>query len=88
MEESPNPFVHVLQLSFQVAVAGRTVVDVFDLAGRHVRTLFDGTAGGTPMSIAWNGDDAAGYSLPVGVYLLRLRDARGATVTRRVLHLK
>jgi hypothetical protein len=64
------------------------VVDVFDLAGRRVRTLFDGSSDGSPMTIGWNGDDASGYSLPVGVYLVRLRDARGATVTRRVLNLK
>lgn len=88
LEESPNPFVHVLQLSFRVAVSGRTVVDIFDLAGRRVRTLFDGISDGTPMTIGWNGDDASGYSLPVGVYLVRLRDAGGATRTCRVLHLK
>ena len=51
-------------------------IDVFDVAGSHVRSLLVGK----PMSagnhrVAWEGRRDDGRSLPAGVYFVRMRAA-------------
>jgi|GEM_PF-2555375 len=81
---NPNPFRSRTTIRFDHASAGeRARLDVFDLAGRRVRTLFDGTGGGEQQAM-WDGTDDRGRDLPPGLYLLRLRTEEGAH-TRKVL---
>lgn len=45
---------------------------IFDLAGRRVKTLFAGAEGSGAYSWPWDGRDDAGQLLPIGIYLVRL----------------
>ena len=66
----PNPFNPATRLCFDVAVAGPVRVDVFDLAGRRVRTLRAELPAG-PAALPWDGLDDDGRTLASGVYLVR-----------------
>lgn len=69
----PNPFNPLTVITFDLPVAARVELRVYDLGGRLVRTLLDGRhleAG--PAEAAWDGRDDQGNALGAGVYLYRL----------------
>ncbi|MBM4119035.1 hypothetical protein FJ251_15135, partial [bacterium] len=47
-------------------------LEVYDLAGRRVRTLVDGPLPAAQHEAIWDGADAAGRRLASGVYFVRL----------------
>ena len=70
---SPVPFRSTLDAEIELPQNETVSLDVFDLTGRHVRTLRRGLtyAGKTPFR--WDGRLESGASAPSGVYFLRLR---------------
>ncbi len=79
MEATPSPFRNSLSIDFgyaEDAFGGAAVpvtVEVFDVAGRLVRTIADGAPATGPTRYVWNGRNDAGRKLSAGVYLLRLQ---------------
>ena len=75
MRWSPNPFNPSVTLHLQVP--GRSPVDVavevFDIRGRRVRRLLQGTLPPGPHQLVWDGRDSAGRAMASGVYLYRIR---------------
>jgi hypothetical protein len=81
----PNPFNPRVTVAFRLAVAGSARLELFDLAGRQVATLWDGPAPAGITTVTWNGQDRAGRALASGAYVARL-DA-GATSRAQTLTL-
>ena len=82
---SPNPFLTSagsLRVRFTLAEAGSARLDVFDLAGRHVANLFEGSAAPGPHEVSWNGVNDAGVAAPSGTYMIRLRQGTRAAHQR------
>jgi glucose/arabinose dehydrogenase len=80
---SPVPFRSALDIEIELARDEAISLDVFDLAGRHVRTLTRGvTPAGTSPS-RWDGRLEGGANAPSGIYFLRLRGDEWV-LTRRV----
>jgi hypothetical protein len=70
----PNPFNPATTIAFALPEAAATTVDVFDLAGRHVRRLLDGAllqAG--RQQLRWDGRDDDGHGVAAGVYFVDAR---------------
>lgn len=69
----PNPFFRSTLLRYDVPAGGAPVrVDIYDVAGRLVRTLVDAAQSGGGHAVRWDGRDAAGSAVASGVYLVRL----------------
>jgi hypothetical protein len=69
----PNPFNPSTTVRFDVpADCGPIRLDVFDLAGRLVRTLVDGELPPGRREVLWDGRDALGHGVASGVYYCRL----------------
>ena len=67
---------------------GHVVLDVFDVAGRRVRTLVDGEMpAGRGHRVSWNGLDTNGERVSTGLYFYRLV-AGDLTATRKMIVLK
>ncbi|MFH1679449.1 MAG: T9SS type A sorting domain-containing protein [Candidatus Eisenbacteria bacterium] len=80
---APNPFRSRTTVRFHVAASAENArLDIFDISGRKVRTLFDGGAAGR--AATWDGKDDRGRDLPSGLYLMRL-ETGGETHARKVL---
>ncbi|HEX5133250.1 MAG TPA: T9SS type A sorting domain-containing protein [Candidatus Krumholzibacteria bacterium] len=80
----PNPFNASTSITIQVPVATRDMqIEVFDVAGRRVRTLAGPSASATEQAIPFDGRDDAGRLLPSGVYFCRVV-ADGALLTRKI----
>ncbi len=78
----PNPFTGSATVRFRLPAAGPVRLAVFDLGGRRVATLLDGTRPAGEHAVTWR---AAGA--PSGVYFVRL-EAGGRSVTRRCVRLE
>jgi flagellar hook assembly protein FlgD len=48
-------------------------IRIYDVAGRHVRTLVDGYRGQDTHRVTWNGRNAHGQQLSTGVYFYRMQ---------------
>ncbi|MBC7185804.1 MAG: T9SS type A sorting domain-containing protein [Calditrichaeota bacterium] len=69
----PNPFIGATTISFRLATTDQIAVEVYDVAGRKVRTLAEGLQADGWHQLRWDGRDARGVPLPAGVYFCRLK---------------
>jgi len=67
----PNPFRRSTRLAYSVPRRGNVSLDVFDAAGRIVRTLAGGRSDPGRFSAVWDGRSQTGALVPEGVYLYR-----------------
>lgn len=68
----PNPFNPMTRVRFELEMAEQIKVAIFDLSGRHIRTLVDGNLGAGPHERVWDGKDDHGRQAPSGAYYVRL----------------
>lgn len=83
IEVAPNPAHGACQIRFAPEGEGQGELEVFDLSGRRVRTLFRGSLVRQRYAFPWDGRDEQGRALAHGVYLVRLR-ADGREAVQRV----
>jgi len=77
----PNPFNPETTLRFDLPVEGRVRLEVYDVAGRLVRTLLDADIPAGSHQAVWDGKDGSGRGMPSGSYFARLSaDGRVETV--------
>ncbi|MFH1144903.1 MAG: FlgD immunoglobulin-like domain containing protein, partial [Candidatus Eisenbacteria bacterium] len=84
---APNPFVRATLMRFDIpaALAGEQLtLRMLDAAGRLVRVLRAGPAEPGYHSVAWDGRDLLGRSVPGGLYFGELR-VGGERTTQRVI---
>jgi len=69
----PNPFRGGTSVRYDVPVDGAAVrLEVYDVTGRRVRTLFDGPRSAGSWAAVWDGRDERGARCGSGVYYCRL----------------
>lgn len=84
LDNMPNPFTATTTLRVGLPKASEVVLDVFDVAGRRVRSERTSTLAAGWREVTFNGRDDAGRSLASGVYFYRVQ-AAGATLTRKMV---
>ena len=83
----PNPFNPRTTIAFELPEERHVRLTVFDIAGREVVVLADGTYGGGRSKVVWNGTDDGGGALASGVYFVRM-DAGGECDSRSIVLLR
>jgi len=83
----PNPFTPRTTIRFGLTRGGPVELLVYDVQGRKVRGLVNGSLGAGHHGVVWDGRDDAGRTLESGVYYTRLV-AEGTTTTRSVTLLR
>jgi hypothetical protein len=83
----PNPFRHSVEVRFDLAAPSRAALGIYDVRGRRVADLAQGSLGSGAHRVVWDGTDEAGHRVAAGVYFVRL-DAGGDRWTRKVLRLR
>ncbi len=68
----PNPFNPETRIPFSVAERSRVTIQVFDVNGKLVQTLFEGYANPGTHWVVWKGQDDAGNNVASGVYIYRM----------------
>lgn len=80
----PNPFRASTEVDFALTREGQARLAVFDLGGRRVRSLVQGTQSPGLYHVHWDGTSDDGQHLAAGVYFFRL-DTETRHTTRRVV---
>jgi uncharacterized delta-60 repeat protein len=65
---SPNPSARETMIHLRLPREQAVVVEIFDVAGRLIRRVFDGTLSPGAHRIPWDGRDNAGRETPAGLY--------------------
>lgn len=81
----PNPFNPVTRFVWNVPSSGRLQVNVYDITGARVATVFDGYAPQGKSERIWYGMNERGERLCSGIYFVRLRTSGGEVVRKVVL---
>jgi hypothetical protein len=68
----PNPFNPSTVIPFEIAKTAWVILDVYDVAGRHLRRLASGEFEPGRHFRKWDGRDEDGTSLSSGVYFCRM----------------
>ena len=69
---APNPFNPRTTISFEVPAAGPVQVDIWDAAGRRVKTLNEGFLAAGQHAVDWDGSNQNGARLASGTYFIRI----------------
>ncbi len=83
LSASPSPVRASVNVSFTLPRTGAVDLAIYDVAGRRVATLADGSAREGRHSLTWDGT----RDLAPGVYFLRL-EAAGESVTRKLVRVR
>lgn len=75
----PNPFNPSTAISYQLSAVSRVSLKVFDLLGREIATLVNGTIAAGTHTVQWNA-----LSQPSGVYMYRL-EVNGVSLTKKMV---
>lgn len=78
----PNPFNPQVQVDFILGEQMSGLLEVYDMRGRRVTTLWQGVARQAEQ-IAWDGRNAQGLAMPSGVYTFALQGHDGSRITAR-----
>jgi hypothetical protein len=81
----PNPFRYTTALTYAHPAKERVRLAVYDLTGRHVRTLVDGVQAPSRETVAWDGTDERGASLASGIYIIRYQAGERVLTKRATL---
>ena len=81
----PNPSAGAISIQFSLPRAGDTSLRIFDVTGREIRTLIEGTMAAGPHSARWDGRTASGVRARAGLYFYELRQGGDRLASRLVL---
>jgi hypothetical protein len=85
LSNTPNPFNPATTFWLEIPVAGRVVLDLFDIRGRHLATLFDESRPAGRSQWKFDARSVGGGVLASGVYFARLQTLESSTVHRVTL---
>ena len=71
-QNMPNPFSHWATIDYQLPTNSHVSIKIYDVAGRHVRTLRDREELAGFYSLTWDRKDESGRDVANGVYFYRL----------------
>jgi hypothetical protein len=88
---SPNPTTGNVTIGVdlsRVRTSGPTDVAIFDVTGRAVRTLWEGSSPSAPAHLVWDGRESSGRRVSAGNYLVRVRVAGEIVGTHLITHIR
>jgi hypothetical protein len=69
---SPNPFRESAVISYSAPSAASVSIDVYDVNGRLVQTVYSGQVEAGTHQVVWDGTDSSGSKVARGVYFCRM----------------
>ena len=83
----PNPFNPTTTIRYSLDEPGMMSLDIYNIKGQLVKSLYHGNAEAGSHSVIWNGRDNSGKACASGVYFYKLRTSKTSLV-RKMLMLK
>jgi hypothetical protein len=83
----PNPFNPSTRISYSIPEASFVRLNIYDINGILVKTLFEGNQNAGRYQAIWNGESSSGYKVGSGVYFYRIQ-ANSFIQTKKMILLK
>ena len=83
----PNPFNPSTEIQFSIPARSSVRMEVFDMSGQLIATLFDEEMAAGTYKATWSGEGASGRTVASGVYLYRIQ-AGSFVATRKMVLVK
>jgi len=83
----PNPFNGETIIHYSIPLVDRVRLEIFDIRGKKMTSLFDGMKASGSHSAIWDGKDVLGNTVTSGIYLCRIQ-AGSHNRTMRILLIK
>ena len=83
----PNPFNPTTTIRYSIDEPGPVSLDIYNIKGQLVKSLYRGTGEVGSHSAIWDGLDKSGNACSSGVYFYRLK-TKNTSLTRKMLMLK
>ena len=81
----PNPFNPSTKIAFELPVASKVKLVIYDALGREVRTLTDEEHPAGYIELTWDGRNEVGSTVSSGVYFYQLNCSESALVKKLIL---
>ncbi len=75
----PNPFNPTTTIAYDLTAPGNIQLAIYDMLGRHIRTLVDSHQQAGHYETTWDGADSQNIPVPTGLYLCRMKIRNQAT---------
>ena len=85
LQNHPNPFNPTTTIKYVLVKPGHVRLAIYDLLGRHIRTLTDTYQQAGHFRIRWNGNNELETLVSAGIYLCRLEAMDFMKVIKLVL---
>ena len=81
----PNPFNPATTIQYDIPIDADVLLVVYDILGRHIKTLINTSQTAGYKSINWNGSNDQGQTISAGVYFYHLQTIGYSEVRKMVL---
>ncbi|MBI4722807.1 MAG: ASPIC/UnbV domain-containing protein, partial [Candidatus Stahlbacteria bacterium] len=81
----PNPFIFKTNITFQLPIEDKVILNIYNLIGRLVMPLLNNNRLKGVHTIEWDGKDEAGNKVPTGIYFYRLQVGNFSATKRTIL---
>ena len=89
LQNYPNPFNPETVIRYRISTTGYVHLEIFDINGRHVRTLVDGVRSAEQIhTVMWDGRDNSGNPVASGIYFYQLKTEDGQLFSKRMVLLR
>ncbi|EHO40852.1 Na-Ca exchanger/integrin-beta4 [Caldithrix abyssi DSM 13497] len=86
MQNYPNPFNPETKLLVHLSSNVRQLkIDIFNAAGQHVKSIYQGALSAGQHTFSWNGRDNSGKNSPSGVYFATMKSANAQHSIKMIL---
>lgn len=86
-DNTPNPFNPTTKISYDLPKRADVILEIFDILGRHIRTLVNKNQQAGHYSAVWDGRDEQGRYVSSGFYIYQIR-AGEFTQSRKMAFVK
>ncbi len=81
----PNPFNSSTQIRFQLQTGSNATLKVYNILGKEITTLLNDYLPSGKYTVNWEAKDERGYSLPSGIYFIKLSSGEFTKTIKAVL---
>ncbi len=81
----PNPFNPTTTIEFSLDKTQHVVIDVYNILGSKIATLFNGIQNSGTHQVVWNGRNQSGLMAPTGIYFYRIQGEKNVKIKKMIL---
>lgn len=81
----PNPFNPTTNISFNLETEGVTKLDIFNIRGQKVKTIFNGFLENGTHSFEWNGTNENNLKVASGVFFYRVTQNNNQKINKMIM---